>query len=218
VDDPRYSPEHTEAALEVLLQLCRDPQFVAELYLNYDSSLFCSNLLEKLVKFLSEHTFPSSGQLLSTHSLALDVLMETVAPLEARRARSLKGGTSVHNNSSTRPHGSAHVMHRNSSLSSLCDLAGGVNPALTQGESGTGNLFLMAQSMRHSKSWNSLGAHEGPVDDIPNAATLRRLRVSKKLLFDSAALFNKKPKTGIAFLHVCVCKDHAKLVQYCIEK
>lgn len=43
--------ELRELALEALVDMWRLPGLVSELYLNYDCSLYCSNLFEDLVSF-----------------------------------------------------------------------------------------------------------------------------------------------------------------------
>lgn len=50
----RSTPEHKEAALDAVLSFFRLPDFVTELYLNYDCDLHCSNLFEDLTKLLSK--------------------------------------------------------------------------------------------------------------------------------------------------------------------
>lgn len=50
--------EMKEMALEALVQLWRIPSFVTELYINYDSDFYCSNLFEDLTKLLSKVKLP----------------------------------------------------------------------------------------------------------------------------------------------------------------
>ena len=44
--------EKQEIALECLVEFCREPSFMLDLYLNYDCLLHCTNLFENLSKFL----------------------------------------------------------------------------------------------------------------------------------------------------------------------
>ncbi len=46
------SYEQLEITLELILDLCRDPWFIVELYVNYDCDAQCSNVFENLCKFL----------------------------------------------------------------------------------------------------------------------------------------------------------------------
>ena len=53
-DAPKVTLEHKEAAIDAVLRFWRLPDFVSELYLNYDCDLYCSNLFEDLTKLLSK--------------------------------------------------------------------------------------------------------------------------------------------------------------------
>nr|CAD2201037.1 unnamed protein product [Meloidogyne enterolobii] len=75
------SYELRELALEALVDMWRLPNLVSELYLNYDCSLYCSNLFEDLVRNLLENAFPS-GPLLSTHILSVDTVLTVVDFIE----------------------------------------------------------------------------------------------------------------------------------------
>ncbi|CAK0845343.1 unnamed protein product [Prorocentrum cordatum] len=55
------SYEQREIALESLLEFCREPELMLELFTNYDCDVRCTNLFETLVKFLVTHAFPSDG-------------------------------------------------------------------------------------------------------------------------------------------------------------
>lgn len=78
-----------EAALEIIVQLCSDPIFVVDLYVEYDCDLRCSNLFEKLVEFLNKFSHPMRGprgNILdqSLHFLAMDGLIFILNALELR--------------------------------------------------------------------------------------------------------------------------------------
>lgn len=55
------SYDQREIALESLLEFCREPELMLELFTNYDCDVRCTNLFETLVKFLVTHAFPSDG-------------------------------------------------------------------------------------------------------------------------------------------------------------
>ncbi|CAD5123797.1 DgyrCDS12108 [Dimorphilus gyrociliatus] len=80
-ESPKISDEQRELALEALVQLCRVPGLVTELYLNYDCHLYCSNLFEDLMKVLSKNAFPVAG-LFTTHLLSLDCLLAVIDNIE----------------------------------------------------------------------------------------------------------------------------------------
>lgn len=52
MENKTASFEKQEIALECLVEFCREPLFMSDLYLNYDCSLHCTNLFENLSKFL----------------------------------------------------------------------------------------------------------------------------------------------------------------------
>lgn len=68
---------------DFLIQLWKLPCFAAELYLNYDCDLFCSNIFEDTTKLLSKNAFPIQTGLNSTHLLCLDGLVSILDGIEA---------------------------------------------------------------------------------------------------------------------------------------
>jgi brefeldin A-resistance guanine nucleotide exchange factor 1 len=53
--------QQAELALESLIDFCREPSLVLELYTNYDCDVHFANLFEALAKFLCKHAFPLHG-------------------------------------------------------------------------------------------------------------------------------------------------------------
>ncbi|KAL7550670.1 hypothetical protein ACHAWF_013916 [Thalassiosira exigua] len=51
-------PERRELALESLLEFCREPMLMADLYLNYDCDIQCTNLFETIVSTLAKVANP----------------------------------------------------------------------------------------------------------------------------------------------------------------
>eukprot|EP00986_Skeletonema_menzelii_P019118 scaffold27064_cov167-Skeletonema_menzelii.AAC.20 len=56
------SPERRELALESLLEFCREPMLMADLYLNYDCDMNCTNLFETICATLSKLANPAQNQ------------------------------------------------------------------------------------------------------------------------------------------------------------
>jgi hypothetical protein len=77
------SVEHKEGALDTLLQLCRIPSFLIDLYLNFDCNLHCTDLFEVVVAFLAQNAFPEE-RVLATHLNALDSLLTIVHEISSR--------------------------------------------------------------------------------------------------------------------------------------
>ena len=71
-----------EKAIDFLVKLFKVPGFAAELYINFDCDLYCSNLFEDLTKLLSKNAFPVSG-LQNYHVLSLDALLALIDTVSA---------------------------------------------------------------------------------------------------------------------------------------
>jgi len=84
------SYEQREIALESLLEFCREPELMLELYENYDCDVRCTNIFETLVKFLVTNAFPSdgihgvSGGFSPLHRLALSGLVSILHSMALR--------------------------------------------------------------------------------------------------------------------------------------
>lgn len=52
VESKSATYEQQEMMLEVILEICRHPLLVTDLYVNYDCDKSCTNLFENLCKFL----------------------------------------------------------------------------------------------------------------------------------------------------------------------
>lgn len=76
----QISYEIKELAIHNIVSLWRIPNFVTELYLNYDCDLYCSNLFEDLTKTLSKTAFPVTAiySKTSTHGKILLVVFRVV--------------------------------------------------------------------------------------------------------------------------------------------
>lgn len=81
-ENPRTPYEIRELALDNLLQFLRIPSFSAELYINYDCNLYCTNLLEDLVKLLSKNSLSATNVIYSVHQISLDGLLCIVSDIE----------------------------------------------------------------------------------------------------------------------------------------
>ena len=72
--------EHV-AAWQGLLDLCNQPGFVRDVYVNLDCRIERSNLFEGVCSTLSKAAFPVHRPLASAHVLALDGLISIMAAL-----------------------------------------------------------------------------------------------------------------------------------------
>lgn len=83
--DNKVTPyEQQELALECLVEFCRLPDLMVDLYVNYDCDLYCTNMFDNLCKFLYKNAFPVSGSLYTIHLLSLDGLLSIVQSIASR--------------------------------------------------------------------------------------------------------------------------------------
>lgn len=78
------SYQQQEVAMEALIDFCRQPMFVAELYANYDCDISCGNVFEGLANLLSRSAFPVNSPLSAMNTLALDGLIALVQGMAER--------------------------------------------------------------------------------------------------------------------------------------
>lgn len=80
-----YVPfEKKELGLENLLQFFYQPNFITDLYVNYDCHPHCTNVFEQLSTFLYKTSFPTNEGLYSVQLLALDALLAIVEIISDR--------------------------------------------------------------------------------------------------------------------------------------
>ncbi|XP_047314747.1 ARF guanine-nucleotide exchange factor GNOM-like [Impatiens glandulifera] len=73
-----------EVAMETLVDLCRQPYFIAEMYGNFDCNISSSNLFEDIVNLLSKSAFPVNAPMSAIHILALDGLIAMTKGMNER--------------------------------------------------------------------------------------------------------------------------------------
>ncbi|KAJ7544085.1 hypothetical protein O6H91_09G064300 [Diphasiastrum complanatum] len=79
-----------EVAMESLVDFCRQPRFMPEMYANFDSDITCSNTFEDLANLLSKSAFPVNSPLSAMHVLALEGLLAVIHSM-ADRVDSMPG-------------------------------------------------------------------------------------------------------------------------------
>ncbi|KAE8996318.1 hypothetical protein PR003_g20860 [Phytophthora rubi] len=83
IDSPSCSDEQKELALESLLEFCREPALMLDLYINYDCDVHCTNLFEVLCKSLAKNCQSMSGVDGSLNALTLLCLEGLLAVIES---------------------------------------------------------------------------------------------------------------------------------------
>ncbi|AES76730.2 ARF guanine-nucleotide exchange factor GNOM protein [Medicago truncatula] len=64
-----------EVAVEGIINFCRQPTFIAEVYANYDCNPLCRNIFEEVGRLLCKHSFALTGHLTSLHIQAFEGLL-----------------------------------------------------------------------------------------------------------------------------------------------
>ncbi|KAM5547703.1 ARF guanine-nucleotide exchange factor GNL2 [Rosa sericea] len=72
---PGATTQLQEVALEGIINFCRQPSFVVEVYVNYDCDPFCHNVFEEIGKLLCKQSFPVGGPLSSLQIQAFEGLV-----------------------------------------------------------------------------------------------------------------------------------------------
>ena len=99
-DSRSATPQQRELALESLLEFCREPAMMVDLYVNYDCDVACTNLFDTLCRCLCRNAVPDGVRLNSLHVLSLEGILavrcpgactpDTVLPLNPVPCRSLR--------------------------------------------------------------------------------------------------------------------------------
>lgn len=78
------SYQQQEVAMEALVDFCRQPTFMPEMYANLDCDITCANIFEELGNLLSRSAFPVNCPLSAMHILALDGLIAVIHSMADR--------------------------------------------------------------------------------------------------------------------------------------
>ena len=78
------SYEQQEVVLESLVDFCRHPTFMLDMYANMDCAVDCMNVFEGLANLLSKNTFPVNSPLATIHLLSLQGLLAVVTGIQKR--------------------------------------------------------------------------------------------------------------------------------------
>ncbi|CAM6114681.1 unnamed protein product [Calypogeia fissa] len=76
--------QQQEVAMEALVDFCRQPTFMAEMYANFDCDIICSNVFEDIANLLSKSAFPVNCPLSAMHVLALEGLLAVIHSMAER--------------------------------------------------------------------------------------------------------------------------------------
>lgn len=213
IDSRSASNEQKELALESLLEFCREPALMLDLYVNYDCDVHCTNLFEVLCKSLARNCQDmesDDGSLNALSLLCLEGLLAVIdsiarrCPLSSSLSAAGTGGISALQGSDLARFTSGPVQHtgqkhRTSSELSLDE----ISPM-----SSVRDLMQIVMSGSDSESDSDPGdSPDGGPDQLAwlhtarerTAEVLQQRKRAKKLYAVAADKFNTDQKNWIAF-------------------
>uniref|UniRef100_A0A1B0DDP3 Uncharacterized protein n=1 Tax=Phlebotomus papatasi TaxID=29031 RepID=A0A1B0DDP3_PHLPP len=173
-ENPRLPYEIKEIALDNMLQLWRIPGFVAELYINFDCDLYCTNLFEDITKLLSKNSLSATQTIHSTHILSLDALLTILEAIKKNCLATKAGNTAT--------------VSRHSRNNSSCERIVIESDVEVRNISNYINLSQLERYHRNSE------------DTTLSNDQLEELRNKKRILSQGTELFNSRPEKGIQYL------------------
>jgi brefeldin A-resistance guanine nucleotide exchange factor 1 len=172
--------ESQRIALECIVDLCRQPEFVPDLYVNYDCDLERPNLFEEVCALLSRSAFPREGSGVGqTNLLCLEGLLAIVGGIADRSADA--------------PPVDGFLVD------------GEVDFTAPSGVGSAGGIGVGSGASFDAKEvWSAVDggadAASGMPGGVQRAHRLRRNRDVKRRLISCAEHFNKSPKKGLAYM------------------
>ncbi|KAF1322909.1 Protein kinase, partial [Globisporangium splendens] len=214
IDSRSCSDEQKELALESLLEFCREPALMLDLYVNYDCDVHCTNLFEVLCKSLARNCQAmesDDGSLNALSLLCLEGLLAVIdsiarrCPLTSVPTKTNQGGvvdiSSLQGSDLARftsvPNGPPQAKHRSTSEISLDE----ISPM-----SSVRDLMQLVMSGSDSETDSDPGDEAGP-DQLAwlhtarerTAEVLQQRKKAKKRYALAADKFNTDQKNWIAF-------------------
>lgn len=190
-DNPKIPYEMRELVLDNLLQLWRIPGFVAELYINYDCDLYCSDMFERLTKLLSKYTLSATNAVYSTHVISMDALISVIENIERNCVAAKSLGGNGPNGVIAPTQTSNRHSRQNSGLEGVVIDTGFHNEVKTVVENISKFLSNTTTRQRLSQSIGNC--------TIPREQ-LAEVKHKKRVLTQGTELFNQRPDKGIQYL------------------
>lgn len=157
IDSPSCSDEQKELALESLLEFCREPALMLDLYINYDCDVHCTNLFEVLCKSLARNCDAMATTDVGLNALTLLCFEGLLAVIEsiARRCPLNAPGSGAPKNPATE----------------ILSLKGSDLARYTSGEMTANTRGMKAMTA----SFDSTSSLEFPLDDVSPMSSMRDL-------------------------------------------
>lgn len=183
-ENTRITYEIRELALDNLFQLLRVPGFAAELYINYDCDLYCTNIFENITKLLSKNALSAASTpvIYGTQLLSLDALLTIIASIN-RNCSSFKKGNQI-------------IYKRHSRNSSSA------RPEMFNDESTVeGAVYVknMDTFIEYNSMYNRFSG-KLKVGETVTEEMMEELKNKKRILSQGTDLFNQRPEKGIQFM------------------
>lgn len=182
-ENPKLSYEARELALDNILQLWRIPRFAAELFVNYDCDLYCTNLFENITKILSKTSLSSynTQMIYGSQVIAIDTLLSVIESIE-KNCKTDKSGND-----------STYIRHsRNNSTTDAIPID---NDNTTSGGEST--------TIENIGNFITVGRRDDrrpPTDNALTKPHLLELKEKKQIVTQGTELFNNRADKGIQFL------------------
>ncbi|ETV68231.1 hypothetical protein, variant 5 [Aphanomyces astaci] len=200
MDSPTCSDEQKELALESLLEFCREPALMLDLYINYDCDVHCTNLFEVLCTALAKTTqvtyFPDLPPVFNIlNLLALDGLLAVLESISRRCPLHLANASKVDVTGSDlaalvdpSPNSFAGALPAISPMSSIQEVMHLVMSD-TESDNGDANSTIPPND---SLAWLHTARER-------TAEVLQQRKQNKKRYFLAAEKFHTEPKNWIAY-------------------
>ncbi|KAF4315984.1 hypothetical protein JM18_008879 [Phytophthora kernoviae] len=215
IDSRSCSDEQKELALESLLEFCREPALMLDLYINYDCDVHCTNLFEVLCKSLARNCQSMSGPDGSLNALTLLCLEGLLAVVESIARRCPLNAPVKSAGSRTFGSNSGILALKGSDLARF---TAGASPA-TESSSGefpmedispmssVRDLMHLVMSGSESESDSEQSEQDNPADQLAwlhtarerTAEVLQQRKRAKKRYALAAEKFNNDQKNWMAF-------------------
>lgn len=185
-ENPRMPYELRELALDNLLQFWRIPGFAAELYINYDCNLYCTNLLEDMIKLLSKNSLSAVQTIYSVHQISLDGLLTIIDQIQ-KNCLASKNGKIV-------PVG-RHSRNNSNADKIVID----IDLTTSGGEMSEIENIHNIISKTGNNSMNEY-RNETVICNVIDREHLMEIKQKKRILTQGTELFNKNAENGIQYL------------------
>ncbi|CAI5700643.1 unnamed protein product [Peronospora effusa] len=215
IDSPSCSDEQKELALESLLEFCREPALMLDLYINYDCDVHCTNLFEVLCKSLAKNCQSMCGADGSLNALTLLCLEGLLTVIEsiARRcplntpAKTLGSKTFGSNSGVLSLKGSDLARFTTGALPDTENTSGDFPMEDISPMSSVRDLMHLMMSGSESDSESEQSEHDNPADQLAwlhtarerTAEVMQQRKRTKKRYALAAEKFNHDQKNWMAY-------------------